>query len=266
MNTSIVGSLASIRRYPVKSMAGEELTEIEITHNGLRDDRAWAMIDLMTGKVVSAKNPRRWPDLLYFRAQYDSTGRVIVTFPDGTAKTIGDSSLAPALTTWFDRPVEMRSSPAGRAIIEVCDPNANERVVHEEILPGTFFDASLVHLVTTATLRQMALHHPGGSFDPCRFRPNLVIDCGDRIGFIENEWVGKTLHLGCEVRLRITGACPRCVMTTLDQPGADSDLSILSTAVRHNAGAVGVYAIVERTGRVFKGDEIGTLPPGESSN
>ena len=47
-------------------------------------------------------------------------------------------------------------------------------------------------------------------------------------GFIENEWIGRVLAIGEEVRLRVTGPCPRCVMTTLPQgdlpkdPGIDS--------------------------------------------
>lgn len=255
MSFPIIGSVDSIWRYPVKSMGGEQLSNVEVTHNGLRGDRAFALIDVATGKVVSAKNPRRWPGLLHFQACHDTTDRVIITFPNGIQYVIGDSLVDAALSTWFGRQVELRSLLAKQSIIEVCDPNANERVTEEEILSGTFFDASPVHLVTTATLRKLSQHYPGGLFDRCRFRPNLVIDCGDRTGFVENEWIGRIVYLGTDVRLRICGPCPRCIMTTLDQSGFRADRGILTAAATHNAGSVGVYAVVEQFGRISQGDE-----------
>src|SRR5438876_9703304 len=57
------GRLSAIWRYPVKSMIGEELSDGRLTSGGVLGDRAYALVDVDTGKVVSAKNPRRWPNL-----------------------------------------------------------------------------------------------------------------------------------------------------------------------------------------------------------
>lgn len=54
-----LGSVVSLWRYPVKSMMGEELNAAEVTERGLLGDRAYALIDPPTGKVGSAKNPRK---------------------------------------------------------------------------------------------------------------------------------------------------------------------------------------------------------------
>lgn len=56
---SAIGSLVSLWRYPVKSMMGEELNATEVTENGLLGDRAYALMDAETGKIISAKLPRK---------------------------------------------------------------------------------------------------------------------------------------------------------------------------------------------------------------
>jgi uncharacterized protein YcbX len=87
-------------------------------------------------------------------------------------------------------------------------------------------------------------------FEPRRFRPNLIIDTGDRKGFVENDWIGKVLAVGSEVRIQVTGPCPRCVMTTLPQPDLPKDQGILKTPAQHNEVRVGAYASVVQAGTI----------------
>ena len=44
-------------------MIGERLRELELTQAGVLGDRAYALIDADTGKLVSAKSIKRFPDL-----------------------------------------------------------------------------------------------------------------------------------------------------------------------------------------------------------
>ena len=74
--------------------------------------------------------------------------------------------------------------------------------------------------------------------------------------FVENAWIGHTLAIGDEVRLSITGPCPRCVMTTLPQGDLPRDPRILRTAAQHNEVNVGVYAAVLRGGTIRRGDPV----------
>ncbi|HYN26355.1 MAG TPA: MOSC N-terminal beta barrel domain-containing protein, partial [Pyrinomonadaceae bacterium] len=60
--SEIVGSVAGLWRFPVKSMRGERIEQVELTGRGLVGDRAYALIDADTGKVVSAKSVRLFPD------------------------------------------------------------------------------------------------------------------------------------------------------------------------------------------------------------
>src|ERR1700738_3936400 len=89
-----VGTIAALWRFPVKSILGEELDVTEVSSSGLAGDRAYALIDATTGKVVSAKNPRLWPNMLGCRARFlepphagEKPPPVRITLPDGTSVT-----------------------------------------------------------------------------------------------------------------------------------------------------------------------------------
>lgn len=70
-----------------------------------------------------------------------------------------------------------------------------------------FFDAAMVHLLTTATLDRLRVLYPQGRFEVRRFRPNIVVQlASDEEGFAENAWVGHSLAIGPAVRLKITSA------------------------------------------------------------
>jgi hypothetical protein len=120
---------------------------------------------------------------------------------------------------------------------------------------GTFFDLAVIHVLTTATIDRLRELYPQGRFEVRRFRPNIVVEAasGEK-GFVENDWIGHTLAVGKEVRLSITGPCPRCVMTTLPQGDLPRDPGILRTAAQHNQVNVGVYAKVVRGGMIRRGD------------
>lgn len=82
--------VASIWRYPVKSMIGEEVNACEITEKGLLGDRAYGVIDNGTGKLANAKNPHKWPNMFQHRAtfieppqEHTSIPPVKITLPSG---------------------------------------------------------------------------------------------------------------------------------------------------------------------------------------
>ena len=260
--------LASIYRYPMKSLMGEELNAAQFTPQGLFGDRSYALGDTETRKVVSAKNPRKWPKLFRYRASYvtpPSAGSplppVRVTFPDGGFAVSSSSDFAPMLSGTLGRPVALLTKPPENAQLEEFWPDREEMaspdiVTDESMPPGTFFDLAIVHLLTTGTLNRLGELEPRSRFEPRRFRPNLVVDTGPQEGFVENQWIGKTLEIGPEVRIEITGPCPRCVMTTLAQGDLPKDPAILKSAARHNQGHVGVYGSVLHTGTVRVGDAV----------
>ena len=259
-----IGSVRELWRYPVKSMLGEELRMATLTERGLQGDRQFALIDLETGHVVSAKNPRRWPTMFAFQARFvpGSSTNVEITFPDGQIMTESMREVDAVLSERLGRKVALTSVPPVQPVLEQYSPNLDglperDSETTVKISPTTFFDEAPVHLLTTATLQVLQSRYPDGRFDARRFRPNVVIDTGTSDpAFLENDWKGRTVAIGARVRLVVTTLCARCVMTTLPQKGLPQDLAILRTAVQHNHGMVGVLASVVTPGSVHAGDVV----------
>jgi len=269
---SELGQVASIRRYPVKSMIGEELKVAEVTATGLVGDRVLALIDRETGKVASAKNPRLWPNFFAHSAAWLSPSRnarsmplVRIGLPGGQSMTTEDPQLEQQLSAGLGRAVRIQRLSDEIVTSEGYWPDfdwlANRDEMFEFPLPqGTFFDGMTIHLLTTATLECLRTASPESRFDVARFRPNFVIKTPDgETGFVEDNWIGKTLALG-DVTFHIERPCPRCVMTTLSQGSLPKDSAVLRTAVQRHAGNVGVYATVVTSGQVRCGDAVRISP------
>jgi MOSC domain-containing protein len=279
---SALGSIVSLWRYPVKSMMGEELNATEVTKDGLLGDRAYALVDTSDGKVASAKNPRKWPQLFDFRAALADAPRtavkvppVHITLPDGTVVNSEQSNLCQIISKVVEREVALHAiAQSHQDTVEAVSPNLSTATAEEYWLDiegldhrdtvtdfglpeGSFFDCASVHLLTTATLDRLRVLYPQGRFEVRRFRPNIVVEtaCGEN-DFVENAWIGQVLAIGDAVRLSITGPCPRCVMTTLPQGDLPRDAGILRTAAQHNRANVGVYASVLQGGKVRRGDSV----------
>jgi uncharacterized protein len=267
------GSVVGLWRYPVKSMMGEELNAAEVTDRGLVGDRQFAVVDATTGMVAGAKNPRKWGNFFDFRAAYveppergSKLPAVRLTLPDGVVVTNEQPDLAQVLSRALGREVAFaeaqRDGESSAAQAEEYWPDMEglehrDTVTEWELPPGTFFDLAVVHLLTTATIERLRALYPEGRFEVRRFRPNIVVaPAHDKQGFVENDWIGQTLAIGDEVRLGITGACPRCVMTTLPQGDLPKDAGILRTAAQNNEANVGVYAAVVKGGTVRRGDDV----------
>ena len=112
-----VGSVAALWRFPVKSMRGERIEQAEITVRGLVGDRAYALIEADTGKVVSAKSVRHFPDLLGCRAEFVEPPQmglelppVRITLPDGTVVRSDSNDVDRALSAYFRREVRLASA------------------------------------------------------------------------------------------------------------------------------------------------------------
>jgi uncharacterized protein YcbX len=266
------GSVVALWRYPVKSMMGEELNTTEVTDHGLLGDRRFAVVDASTGKVAGAKNPRKWGNFFDYRAAYveppargSKLPAVRMTLPDGSAVTSDRRDLPEILSSALGRKVvlahaEGEDAPPAQAEEYWPDMEGLEHrdtVTEWELPAGTFFDLAVVHVLTTATIDRLRALYPEGRFEVRRFRPNIVVSTGpDQHGFVENDWIGRTIAIGDEVRLRINGPCPRCVMTTLPQGDLPRDPGILRTAARHNQANVGVYADVLASGVIRRGDRV----------
>jgi hypothetical protein len=266
------GSVVSLRRYPVKSMLGEEIDHVEVSERGLAGDRAFALLNLANGKVISAKYPRKWGRMFQCAAALVGPSVVRITLPDGRVMQTDRDAVDEALSEALGAPVRLISTPPAEASVEYIDVLAPGEP-ETEFAPataapaGTFYDYAPVHLLAPSSLRRFQQLYPAGRFDARRFRPNMLIE-PDSVpdGFAESGWVGRTLAIGPQVLVRVIDPAPRCVMTTLPQGDLPHDPGILRTAVEHNRvrvsafgpdlPCVGVYGTVVRGGLVRLGDRV----------
>ncbi|MFQ5690949.1 MAG: MOSC domain-containing protein [Gemmatimonadota bacterium] len=289
-----VGAVAGLWRFPVKSMTGERLEEATLTERGILGDRAYALIDTDTGKVVSAKSVKLFPDLFRCQAAFVEPPRlgrevppVRIALPDGTSVTSDSGDVDRALSAYLKRDVTLgRAAPDDFTIdqyhpdVEDLDPAGHRNTVVAQKLGaaffaeaglaspvpvGSFFDLFPVSVLTTSTLARLSELRPQSRFDERRFRMNVIVDTREP-GFPENEWIGHELGIGDAVRLNVALPDPRCVMTTLAQDDLPKDTDILRTLARHNRIQVGdvgrfpcagVYAMVSAPGTVRTGDRVG---------
>jgi uncharacterized protein YcbX len=281
--------LVEIRRCPVKSMQGEMPREAALDVTGVIGDRVYALVDTETGALASAKDPRRWAGLLGFSAEFagePGPGRpVTITLPAGERVSSTDADVDARLSAAAGRAVSLSGTPSAGAAYDEVWPDIEglapaefvtslgsgqtsdgERVSSNPIAmlaPGTFQDVAPVTVLTTASLRAARRLHPEGDWDPRRFRMTMLVET-DGDGFVENDWIGRILTVG-GVRLSVFAPTPRCVMTTLAQPGLPGDREVLKTVARHNRAefpgvgmfaCLGVYAAVESAGTVRAGDDV----------
>ncbi|GAC1310625.1 MAG: MOSC domain-containing protein [Acidimicrobiales bacterium] len=283
--------VAELWRFPVKSMGGEQVDECPLTDRGFLGDRGYALVDRTTGRVASAKDPRKWACLLQMAARYadpptagDSLPPVTVTFADGSSVRSDAAGADATLSRAVGRDVTLSSDPGPGAgydsvwpLIDGLVPDgfiesseAGRTDDGEPVLglhlgglaAGTFLDVAPVHLLATATLDDLAARTPAASYDRRRFRANIVLS-GAPSGFAENDWVGRSLALG-DAEITVAMATMRCVMTTLAQPGLERDRRTLQGIAAHNRveisglgtwACVGGYATVSRGGTVRVGDQ-----------
>ena len=168
----MLGTVTLLRRYPVKSMLGEDIGQsAEVTPIGLAGDRGHALIHTPTGRVVSAKNPRLWRAMLTLHAA--GTDTVTITFPDDTTAASTDPGIDERLSDFLGQPVTLTATPPPDAQMEHADPDEVIRhgvaaTVRTQLRPlgtGTFFNYAALHLITTSTLASTGA-------DLIRYRPN----------------------------------------------------------------------------------------------
>jgi uncharacterized protein YcbX len=222
--------VASLRRYPVKSLVGEQVERLEVDSRGCIGDRRWS-IRTTTGRIGSGKSTRRFEavaGLLELRATTHQ-GRVRIGFPDGRRCFADDDDADDLLTRHL-----------GRAVTLAMETGVSH------------FDDGPVSLLGTASVAAVAADRRE-PVDPARFRPNILIDTD--VPLVEDTWVGRRVQIGTAT-FAVTMSSPRCVM--VDMPTADLPAqhgNLLATG-RLNDACLGVIATVVTPGTIAVGDMV----------
>jgi hypothetical protein len=100
---TVVGRVAALWRYPVKSMAGENLDEAQVSWHGVAGDRRWAFVrDGQARSGFPWLTIRELPELAHYRPRFADPGRpdasvTLVRRPSGGELDVADPALAAEL-------------------------------------------------------------------------------------------------------------------------------------------------------------------------
>lgn len=228
--------VVSLRRYPVKSMGGEQLAVAHFTSRGISGDRIFAVRDaddrLAAGR--DAEHLVRRDGVFAFDAHTEGR-RVVVADVSGR---IGDAG----------------TPPVNAALIAAL--SADVRIAHETDIPH--IDNGAVSLIGTATLEWCA-RELGGEPDPQRLRVNIVVETAEP--FEEEEWIGSILTIG-GVQLKAMGPIERSHTIDLARAGAGKPAPWLEALQQRRDGRLAVYCDVVARGAVAARDELTVEGPG----
>ncbi len=224
-NSRPVGRVVGLWRYPVKSMAGEPLTEVEVSWHGLSGDRRWAFIrDGLTQSGFPWLTLRERGDMSHYLpsfvdpAQPDKSSTLVRT-PSGIVFDVTDPKLATEL--W----------PQGARVIK-----QNRGV----------FDTFPLSLITTQTIDRLG-EMVGAQLDVQRFRPNILVEAAEQAPFLEDSWMGCVLRIG-GMRMRVDKRDGRCVVITIDPASSERNPAILRAVARDRQGCLGIYGSTVQPG------------------
>lgn len=228
-----VGRVVGLWRYPVKSMAAEALTGVEVSWHGFAGDRRWAFIrNGMTQSGFPWLTIREREDMSHYRPSFVDPNRpdkspTVVQTPDGVVFDVADPALGAALC------------PEGAQVIR-----QNRGV----------FDTLPLSLITTQTIARLG-ESVGTRLQAQRFRPNILVEAADDAPFAEDAWLGCVLRIG-SMRMRVDKRDSRCVVITIDPVTLERNPAILRTVARDRQGCLGVYGSTVEPGRIALDDPV----------
>lgn len=232
-NSRSVGRVVGLWRYPVKSMAAETLSEVDVSWHGLAGDRRWAFVrDGVPQSGFPWLTLRERSDMNRYRPSFVDPARpdrspLTVTTPTGAVLDIVDPALGAELF------------PSGARILK------QDRGV---------FDTFPLSLLSTRTIARLG-EAVGVALDVQRFRPNLLVEAEEGGEFPEDGWLGSVLRIG-GMRMRVDKRDGRCVVITIDPSTGERNPAILRTVAEDRQGCLGVYGSTVEPGRIALGDPV----------
>lgn len=247
MKKTPIGKLLRIRRYPVKSMAGEDTDTSYIHETGLNGDRIYAFYDynskrqglpyltirekrqmlLMKARIINETNSEK-----PYHAEYKP--QVEITL-DGNGIPVDDERILNHLKT-------------------ICAPK-HQNITLDYRKAG-IQDTLPVSLVSIQSLHKLAEELGKETIDPLRFRENFYVDWNNGEAFYEEKLVGKSVQIGNDVILHIVKSNIRCPIIGVDPQTAENDVNFLRTVSRLHDIKFGIYGNVRNCGVVRNDDTI----------
>ncbi len=261
---SIIGTVESVWRYPVKSMRGEELDEMFAGFPGVYGDRLFAFKSSASPKGFPYLTAREQREMLQYRPRFRQ--------PDMAAHPVNwaeAENMPPGVNPVSADPTELMvdvETPGGETLA-IDDPALIDRLRHgiDEKHHLTLLrseramtDCRPVSIFSLQSARQLA-EETGAAVDKRRFRANVYVDLASANGFAENDFVGRSLRIGPKVIVSILERDPRCMMITLNPDTGAITPALLKKVAQAHDGMAGIYGAVLVEGLIHKGDTVELL-------
>jgi uncharacterized protein YcbX len=257
-----IGSLEAIWRYPVKSMAGEELAEAFVGFPGLMGDRAFAFVREPGPSGFPWLTGREQEDLVLYRPRF--VDPAATRLPADIEKSL---CMGPGVLAVFPAACRFAvnvTTPEGQSwAVDAPELRAElERKSGQKVSlrfsDRPHWDCRPVSLLGNASVAALG-DELGMRMDGRRFRANLHVDWDDGEPFRENGLAGRRLQIGDRLQLAVLERDPRCKMVTLDPDTGRQDRNVLAHLNRQHEGRFGVYAAVLMEGIVGPGDPVSLI-------
>jgi uncharacterized protein YcbX len=261
---SVIGTVESLWRYPVKSMRGEELDEMFAGYAGVYGDRVFAFASSASPKGFPFFTGRDQRQMLRYQPRF--------RHPDKAARPINlteAESLPPGVTPLYADPEDLMvdvETPTG-STVAIDDPTLIE-ILREGIdskhqltllrSERALTDCRPLSLFAVQSAKKLG-EETGIAVDNRRFRANVYLDLTSSDGFGEDEFVGRSLRIGSKVIVSVLERDPRCMMITLDPDTAEKEPALLKKVAQAHSGMAGVYGAVLVEGTLRKGDPVELL-------
>ncbi len=258
---SIIGTVESLWRFPVKSMRGEELSEAFMGFAGIYGDRLFAFRSAASPKGFPYLTGREQQDMLRYRPHFRHHDQA--TQPPNLTEAEGiGSGATPVYADTAALMVDVET-PSG-AVLAIDDPALIDmlregiRDSHTPTLMRSeraLTDCRPVSLFSLQTVKQLE-EEVGTPMDKRRFRANIYVDLESAGGFGEDALVGRSLRIGSKAVVAVLQRDGRCKMITLDPETGEANPEVMKKVASAHGGKAGVYCAVLVEGTLRKGDPI----------
>jgi len=256
---TIVGRVESLWRYPVKSMAGEQLAEAFVGYAGVFGDRHCAFINAAAPAGFPFFTGRAKAQMLLYKPRFRDAARAARPLNQAAAEALG-----PGITPLYPEALAVDVTTPSGEVLAVDDPALRTMLATPAVDAGklslirsdrALTDCRPVSLISLKTVSQLS-DELDRTLDPRRFRANIYADLGPAGGFAEDRFVGRQLRIGERVVIAVLDRDPRCKMISIDPDTAEESADVLRTVAKQYDNKVGVYCAVLSEGSVRQGDFI----------